>query len=284
MADFDLDRYSEADLFTIFERLFPNGFAGPDVLQELAPTGWQSSPLAAVFHPTAAQLFEEAMQMHRSLSSLRKPDDERPLPPEPTLEQIAEEHRDSPYDVAQETRELVGQCLWDVFSDGHEVFDSDGRLLDLGSYRTSGGFIADALNAQIDCEKYDYLSFYLGTIWVAGRADLGPVYAMIFRRFLACGLDWVYHFPRLGLVDFRPLKEAIDQKNEPDWAGYDPAEALAKEAEEREREKSLTEMRETLDEAYRESVELAADGPPPAIVRAYESVFRRLPRGWPPVV
>ena len=40
---------SEAELLAEFDRLFPHGFAGPDVLQELAPAGWESSPLAAVF-------------------------------------------------------------------------------------------------------------------------------------------------------------------------------------------------------------------------------------------
>ena len=51
MANFDTDSFSEAELEAEFDRLFPQGFAGPDVLQELAPAGWESSPLLAVFHP-----------------------------------------------------------------------------------------------------------------------------------------------------------------------------------------------------------------------------------------
>jgi hypothetical protein len=90
------------------------------------------------------------------------------------------------------------------------------------------------LNRQTDEEQYDYLSFYLGTVWVAQRADLTPVYRMIFRRLRDRGLDWVYHFPRIHTVDFRPLKEALDQKDEPDWLNYSPSEALAKEEEQKE--------------------------------------------------
>jgi len=55
MTSFSADSYSEADLEAEFDRLFPQGFAGPDVLQELAPGGWQNSPLLAVFHPSLAQ-------------------------------------------------------------------------------------------------------------------------------------------------------------------------------------------------------------------------------------
>ncbi len=283
MTDFDAESYSEAELLAEFERLFPHGFASVDVLQELAPAGWETSPLAAVFHPAPAQLFEEALAMHRNLLSLRKPDDDRPLPPEPTLEEFAQEHVERPVETEGEVRELVGLCLWDVFSDEHEVAASDGRRLDLGSFRGSGGFLADVLNRQTGREQYDYLSFYLGTIWVAGRADLAPIYQMIFRRLRARGLDWVYHFPRLGVVDMRPLKEALEQNDKPEWTGYDPSEALAREEAEREREKELAELRKSLDEGYREAVEQAAGEPPPATVRAYETVFGRFPRGWPPV-
>ena len=35
-----------------------------------------------------------------------------------------------------------------MFSDTHEVFAADGRLADLGSFRSAGGFLADVVNAQ----------------------------------------------------------------------------------------------------------------------------------------
>jgi hypothetical protein len=282
MTTFDAGSYSDAELAGVFDEIFPNGFSGADVLAELAPAGWEHSPLLAVFHPSVEQIFEESVRMHRNISKLRKPNDERPESPEPTIDEIARDYKSSPIETDRELRELVGQCLWDVFSDSHEVVGPDGRVLDLGSFRGSGGFLADTLNRQIGAVRYDYLDFYMGTIWIADRADLTPVYQMIFRRLKSRGLDWVYHFPKTHAIDLRPLRESLDTTLQPDWHGYSPSAALAKEVEEKEREKNLTELRESLDEAYREEVEQALSLPPPATVRAYESVFGRLPRGWPP--
>lgn len=283
MSEFEPESYSEAELVAEFERLFPQGFAGPDVLHELAPEGWERSPLAAIFHPTPDQLHEEALRMYRNLLALRKPDQSHPARPAPTREEVAKEFQERPVETEVEVRELVGQCLWDVFSDSHQVLAPDGRVLDLGSFRSTGGFLADLLNQQTGGQQYDYLDFYMGTIWVAGRADLTPVYRMIFGRLRARGLDWTYHFPRLYAVDMRPLKESLDRKDEPEWANYDPSDALAKEGAERERDQHLAELRESLDEGYRGAIDTALQGPPPTTVRAYAAVYGADPRGWPPV-
>jgi hypothetical protein len=285
MTDFNTNSYSEAELHAEFDRLFPQGFAGPDVLREIAPDGWENSPLLAAFHPSLAQAYEETLRFHRNLGKLRSPDDQRPLPPEPTLDEVAGNFQERPIEAEREVRELVGECLWDVFSGSHEVVAPDGRVLDLGSFRGSGGFLADVLNRQSGAEHYDYMDFYMGTIWVAQRADLTPVYRMIFGRLRSRLLDWIYHFPRLHAVDFRPLKEALDQKenDEPDWLNYSPSEALAKEAEQKEHDQNLAELRESLDEGYRQAIEEALNAPPPATVRAYEAVYGHLPRGWPPL-
>ena len=283
MTRFDADRYGEEELAAEFEQLFPHGFAGPDVLNELAPAGWATSPLVAVCHPTVEQVYDEALRIHRNLGSLRRPDDARPLPPEPTLDEVARDYQERPVEPEREIRELVGQCLWDVFSDNHEVIAADGRRLDLGSFRASGGFLAEVLNRQIGAEPYGYLDFYMGTVWVAGRADLTPVYTMIFRRLRDRGLDWVYHFPRLCVVDMRPLLESLEPKARPEWEHYDPSEALAKAEEDHARDRQSSELRDSLDEAYREAVDAAQDQPPPATVRAYAAVYGHWPKGWPPV-
>lgn len=276
------NRYSDAELWAEFERLFPQGFAGADVLAELAPDGWENSPLLAVSHPSLKQCYQEAVDSHRNLCSLRRPDDTRPLPAEPTWEEVAGEYKQTPVETNREIRELVGQCLWDVFSDSHEVIAADGRLLDLGSFRCSGDFLAEVLNRQIGERRYGYLDFYLGAIWIAQRADLTPVYAMIFRRLNRRDLDWIYHFPRLYAIDLRPLNAALGQANEPEWLNYSPSEALAKEQEEQERDRELAEFRESLDEGYREAVAEALKHSPPPTVRAYEAVYGRFPAGWPP--
>jgi hypothetical protein len=143
MSNSDTDSYSEADLVAEFDRLFPRGFAGPDVLRELAATGWENSPLLAVFHPSLAQTYEETLRLHRNVTRLRQPSDQRPVPPEPkTLDEVGRDFREHPIETEHEIRELVGACLWDVFSDGHQVVASDGRVLDLGSLRGSGDFLA----------------------------------------------------------------------------------------------------------------------------------------------
>lgn len=74
----------------------------------------------------------------------------------------------------------------------------------------------------------------------------------------------------------------MDQKNQPDWLNYCPSEALTKEAEQRERDQELADFRESLNEGYREAVEEALNAPPPTTVKAYETVYGRFPRGWPP--
>jgi hypothetical protein len=105
---------------------------------------------------------------------------------------------------------------------------------------------------------------------------------MIFRRLRSRQLDWIYQFPRLYAVDFRPLKEALDQERQPNWLNYSPSEALAREQEQQEYEKNLAELREVLDEGRREAIQEALKRPPPATVRAYEAVYGCFPRGWPP--
>jgi hypothetical protein len=47
------------------------------------------------------------------------------------------------------------------------------------------------------------MRFYLGSICTSGRADLMPVYAMIFRQLHAMRADWIYHVPEIHIVDSR---------------------------------------------------------------------------------
>jgi hypothetical protein len=307
-----------------FAALFPLGWCGPDVMAEIAPEGWANSPLKDAFHPSVEQVYEESLRMHRNLASFggREP---KSSTPEPTLEEIKASHEDGPIDPARECQELVGQCLWDVFSDNHEVFADDGRLLDLGSQRASGGVLAEIVNEQggprplprpdssaffeemfarstdgspeatkfmAELRKemfgdggYTYLDYYLGTKMIADRADLTPVYQMIFRRLHRRGMDWTYHFPRLFVADLRPLKKMLDEKergDEPEFAGYDPSAAFAEDQEERQHDTELAELRESLDEDYRQAVEAARDAEPPTIVKAFAAVYGTFPNGWPP--
>lgn len=181
-------------------------------------------------------------------------------------------------------RELVGRCLWDVFSNQHEVIDAEGRLIHLGSFRAAGDFLAKFSNRRARRREFDYLNFYMGTSapWVE-QSNFTSVYELIFRRLKRRSLEWIYHFPRIYLVDFRPLREAIDRAEKPDWAEYSPEQALAAEFENKEREEELSEIRNRLDEDRNQAIDEAARNPAPTIVQAYQNVHEKWPQGWPPL-
>jgi hypothetical protein len=280
----DDKKLSEPECFAEFDRFFPHGFAGDDVIREIAPQGWANSPLLAVFHPSAEQIYEESVRVRRNLESLRRPGHSQPPTPEPNLEEITKNYVASPIEVEDEVRQLVGQCLWEVFSENHEVVAPDGRIVDLGSFRGSGGFLADYLNQKLTTTRYDYIDFYMGNVFVWSRADLTPVYAMIFRRLKNRGCDWIYHFPELRAIDVRPLRDALKENEGPEWANYSPEEAFAKEQEDAKRDRELAELRERLDEGNREAMAEAAKQPQPKTVAAYRAVYGRDPQGWPPAV
>jgi hypothetical protein len=47
---------------------------------------------------------------------------------------VRRDHQPTPVNVDEEVTELVGLCLWDVFSDNHEVIAADRRAIDIGSF------------------------------------------------------------------------------------------------------------------------------------------------------
>lgn len=261
----DPEQVSEQECAAVLARLFPSGLAGEDVIAEVAPEGWERSPLLAVYHPSVEQVYRESVRLHRSLERLAGARPTGPAPPEPTLEEIREQWHDEPVDREREVRELVGRCLWDVFSDNHDVIAPDGREVHLGSFRGTGDFIADLLNDEVGSRHYDFMDFYMGTIWINDRADLSPVYAMIFRRLATHGYDWEYAFPRIHAIDF----------------GHD-GDAIGDLADRREQDRQRAELHEILEAGHREALELAKDRPPPATVVAYRQVYGEFPRGWPP--
>lgn len=285
MNDDQANRLTDTELKAFFDRLFPSGVAAPDVLAELAPEGWEKSPLVACFHPLAEQVFKEWLQVHRNIEELvrirgeREPNNAELAPrPEPTLEEVRAEWTETAVNVAEEVTELVGQCLWDVFSDNHEVIAADGRIVDIGSFRGASAFLDEYLSGATESwREGDHMRFYMGTIWTSGRADLSPVYEMIFRRLKSLSADWEYHFPELGLVDLSPLRPALEE-----LAKYSPSEAFAKEQEEKEHQAELERARAELAEIHEQARREALDRPPPSTVRAYPAIYHRDPKGWPP--
>jgi len=191
---------------------------------------------------------------------------------------VRREYEPSPVDEEEEVTELVGLCLWDVFSDNHDVIAADGRVADIGSFRAAGAFLDEHLtHDQEGWRDGDYLRFYLGTIWISRRADLTRVYAMIFRRLKVVDADWMYHFPEIGLVE---LARADDTDNSDE--AYSVSQSAVAELEAQQRRAEVERFRAELRQANARAREEAMDRPPPATVRAYRQVYGRDPRGWPP--
>lgn len=282
------ERLTEAQCWALFERLFPIGLDDRALVEELAPKGWDRSPLMLVSHPTAEQVFEETVQIRENLRNLLKnepvsPKEEPPL----TLDAVRRDMVHRAPNPVEDCADLLGCCLWDVFADNHDVVTADGMLVDLGSFRSVAGFIADFRHRRSTQEGFgdrgDYIAFYMGTTMVRHRADLTPVYELIFRRMRQIGLSWRYVHPRLYAIDFSSLSD-LGETNVPEAIRYDPTESFWRERQLAERQTELAEFRQSLDEAYRASIQNASDGPPPATVRAYQRVYERDPDGWPPKV
>lgn len=172
-----------------------------------------------------------------------------------------------------------------MFSDNHDVIAADGRIVHLGSFRGSAGMISDFFGGASsgDDDGADwwsdrgegYMDFYMGTSWVARRADLTPACGLIFRRLKSHGADWRYAFPRIHIIDFGS-READDS------APYDPSAALQREADRKKRAAETARMRKQLDRDARCAMRKARTGHPPATVRAYQGIYGKFPQGWPP--
>ena len=264
MDAFDREQLTERECLELFRRLFPQRLAGADLLAELAPSGWERSPLLAAFHPSIEQVHHEAVQVHHNVEALLRSCGTTSPRPEPHLDEIRCDWDERPIEVERELRELVGRCVWDVFSDNHRVVAPDGRLVDIGSFRGAAGFVADLLNAELGTSRYDYMDFYMGTIDVAGRADLTPVYAAIFGRLARARCDWEYAFPRLHLIELGHRDDTMDF------------------AERMQHERERAEVAETLAASHRQALQQAKQRPPPRTVAAYQQVYGQPPRGWPP--
>lgn len=302
--------FDEKESFDFLGSLFPGGLRDPALIAEFCPEGWEKSSLFACFHPSPVRCYKEHLAFRRNMrwmASLRRKreedlgarnenaEPETENDPDPTFEEYLKEHPVtvpviSASDAIDEPAELLGLCLWDIFSDNHEVIAADGRVVDLGSFRGSGGMIADFFEQtsrgdqrEVDWGSrggWDYMRFYMGTCWVSGRADLAPAYQLIFRRLKALGADWRYAFPRLHIFDFGS-GEGSGQGPE-SIADYNPSVALQKEQERKERVEKTRRLRRDLDRDAMDAKREARAKEPPATVRAYSEVYGSFPAGWPP--
>jgi hypothetical protein len=290
---------SENEAYGFLESLFPGGLKDPVLIVELCPSGWENSPLFACYYPSPRMRYEEDLKFTQNFKRLglaRQMKQEEPregakdLPDKPELsfEEYLLQNPPvqvviSPQAAIHEPAELLGLCLWDIFSNNHEVVAVDGRIVDLGSFRGSAGVISDfykSLPALEDADRRDadgggYMDFYMGTCWLGKRADLTPVYRFIFRRLKALGAGWRYAFPRLHLIDFGGCE------NTPS-ASYDPSAAFQEEAERIAKAAEVTAMRRKLDREVQSAKRKARTQAPPTTVTSYQAVYGNFPIGWPP--
>lgn len=266
---FIMNNHPEEKSILLFQKLFPNGFSGKDVFDILADGGWENSELHLCFHPTIEQQYVEAVRVHERISSFNK---EKKESKPPTLEEIRKDEKHYPIEPKKELQELIGYCLWDIFSDNHEVFDENG-IYEIGSFRGSAGFIAEYLN-QLSSEKYSYVDFYMGSIWIRSRADLFPVHRLIFQRLKEEKCFWKYAFPKLGILDLSGMKEEKE-----DSSRYSPEKSFLKEKEKEEKQKEIKKLQNKFDKIYEEEKkQLKANIPKP--VKAYHEVYGKFPEEW----
>lgn len=271
--------------------LFPHGTGGEDVMRALCPEGWLSSPLRVAFYPTPEQRWKEHCRFHENLNQLsRKLESGDPPPDRETFfRELDSEAPRTPEPDSEELARLVGLCLWDILSNNHDLVFPDGQIRYMGSFRMIGGILSDFINNKADHPDeipdlmdfstwdMDYMDYYLGTIWVANRTDLSPIYRLIFKRLRNLGYSWRYSFPRLGAFRFRnpdPQTESMES--------YNPSEAFAREQEEINKDEAFQQLQDKLEKSYREAVEEAKNHPPPKLVTAFRDIYGHWPQGWPP--
>ncbi|TZF81713.1 hypothetical protein FW774_16795 [Pedobacter sp. BS3] len=251
-----------------------------DALQlnnKIAPDGWKHSEFVLLLHPTPEQQYEEYIRISENINRLTK---------KTGIEKkdIHEFQQDDLGDIPEckEFLYVLGLTVYDIFSNNHEVIGADNKVYDLGSFRGSGGFIADFLNEYFPehAGDYDYLDFYMGTYVIGERGNLLPFYEYIFQKIKDLKGDWRYHFPRMYVIDPKQLSDNTDSTKPED---YSPEQSMRKQLETIERDKEIKNLRDDLDKIHREEYENARYQPLIPLVQAYKNVYGKLPDGYPSV-
>lgn len=140
MSDHTENNLNDLECQELFTALFPTGPAGTDVLRALAANGWDISPFRAIGHPSVEQRYKEAVRLHENLQSLAH--NKNASDPPPSFEEIRATYIDPPDNPTRECLDIVCWCLWDIFSDTHDVLAPDGRRVDIGSFRGASAFLS----------------------------------------------------------------------------------------------------------------------------------------------
>ena len=145
-----------------------------------------------------------------------------------------------------------------------DVITADGGVADIGSFRGASAFLDDYLRGYRNTwREGDDMRFYMGTIFIRQRADLTPVYVMIFRRLSGFGADWIYHFSELFLTEF-----AGTQLDNEEPTRYSVSDGAVTELNAQKDRAKMARFRADVAQMNAGAREAAMDRPPPATVRA----------------
>ncbi|MCA0234423.1 MAG: hypothetical protein LCH91_28465 [Bacteroidetes bacterium] len=245
------------------------------LMTAIAPNGWQNSPYKFIFHPTAQQVYEKSLRIHENLKAWMTQAGK--ALDAPVLTDIEKELAEDPKPIKpyEEFLEVLGSCLWCIFSNNHDVIDENGTVYHLGSFRGSGSFIADFLNEYFPSEViFDYMDFYCADVSLLEDDTVFSLLVLLFERLKNARFNWRYSFPRIGIVSF----EKPEQVTQPE--DYDPQQALEEELTRQQRREEVAKLQAQLDEAYEKEREEALYQPPPLIIRAYQTVYGHFSEGW----
>jgi hypothetical protein len=224
-------------------------FIFKDVVQfynKIAPNGFKCTDLILFLHPTAEQQYEEYISVRNNIIQLTKKSNQ-----EDKEIKCSDFKQDDLTNISEydEFLYILGLSIYDIFSNNHEVIGNDNKIYDFGSFRGSGGFIADFFNDNFpdNSSNYDYMDFYMGTIWIKRRGILTPFYEYIFQKLKDFHCEWKYSFPRMHLIDLKKIFDtSVDDKIE----DYKPEKELQKQLELAEKDKQVKKFQEELDKIY----------------------------------
>jgi len=123
-------RLSEEQSWNLLTQLFPSGLEDSALIQELAPEGWEGSPLRRVFHPTVDQMYAEAVRIHANIQKLLPAGARAHETAPPSFDEIRRQYREDMWDDTRGRQALEGPGIG-------ETTDSDVRTRQEGSALTT---------------------------------------------------------------------------------------------------------------------------------------------------
>ncbi|HKI46094.1 MAG TPA: hypothetical protein VKA08_12250 [Balneolales bacterium] len=251
----------------------------PELLQDVAQEGFAHSELVKVYHPTPEQQYREYRFIQlRTIQLQRSMKKKVVVEPTKSFDEFLQEIKAEPIREQYEIASIFGNCIWDIFSNNHTVFNRQFESYDLGSARGSGGFVADVINelSLIPDYTFDYIDFYMGHSIGKNRSDLTGVYAFIFQKLKDRNLGWEYSFPRIGIINLQKGEEKTV-----DPAKYDPDHAMKEQLKNTEKENEVNRLHDELDRIYEKECEKARYEKPDQEVMAYFKIYHHWPPGHP---